>query len=73
MKQNLSEMPFVYYLQIHYWLLCSLEVLAAVWQGYGFVNNKQMAFFKNFVWQQLFFYLDTMSNVTDCVPGQTDL
>ena len=28
LKQKISKMPFVYYLQIHFWLLCSLEVLA---------------------------------------------
>ena len=27
--QKISKMPFVYYLQIHFWLLCSLDVLAA--------------------------------------------
>ena len=44
---------------------------------YGFVNNKQMAFLKNIVSQQLFFlfskHLDTMLNVTDCGTGRTDL
>ena len=42
-----------------------------------FVNNKQMAFLQIFVAQQLFFlfsnHLDTMLNVTDCAPGQTDI
>ena len=42
-----------------------------------FVNNKQMAFLQIFVSQQLLFlfskHLDTMSNVTDCGTGRTDL
>ena len=43
----------------------------------GFVNNKEITFFQIFVSQQLLFsfskHLDTMSNVTDCDPVQTDL
>ena len=42
-----------------------------------FVNNKQMAFLQTFVSEQLLFlfskHLDTMSNVTDCDYGQTNL
>ena len=44
----------------------------------GFViNNKQMAFLQTKISQQLMFlllkHLDTMLNVTDCAPGQTDI
>ena len=46
-------MPFVYYLQIHFWLLCSLDVLTAGLPDYGFVNDKQMAFLQIFVSKQL--------------------
>ena len=63
----------IYNLQIHFWLLCSLDVLAAGWPDYGFIINKQVAFLKKKIPQQLMFYLDTMSNVTDCDPGQTNL
>ena len=28
-KQNFAKMPFIYYLQIHIWLLCGLDVLAS--------------------------------------------
>ena len=42
-----------------------------------FVNIKQMAFLQILVSQQLLLlfskHLDTMSNVMDCVSGQTDL
>ena len=42
---------------------------------YGFINKK-MAFLKNFVWQQSLFlfskHLDTMSNLTHFVSGETD-
>ena len=37
-NQKFAKMPFVYYLQIHFWLLCSLDVLAAGWPDYGFIN-----------------------------------
>ena len=47
-------------LQIHFWLLCGLDVLAAGWPDYGFVNNKQMTFLKSFVSQQLFFYFQNI-------------
>ena len=69
-------MPFFYYLQIHIWLLCSLGVLTSGWPGHGFViNNKQMAFLQIFVSQPILFLFskDTMSNVTDCGIGRTDL
>ena len=51
--------------------------VARSWIGKFVINNKQMAFLQSFVSQQLLFlfskHLDTMSNVTDCVSGQTDL
>ena len=34
------KMPFVYYLQIHIWLLCGVDVLASGWPDHGFVNNQ---------------------------------
>ena len=37
-KQKFAKMSFVYYLQINFWLLCSLDVLAAGWPDYGFVS-----------------------------------
>ena len=37
-KQKFAKIPFVYYLQIHFWLLCGLDVLTAVWPDNGFVN-----------------------------------
>ena len=43
-------------LQIHFWQLFSLDVLAAGLPDYGFVNNKQMAFLKIFISQQLLFF-----------------
>ena len=48
----------------------------AGWPDYGFVINKQMAFLQILAHNNYFLFskhLDTMSNVTDCVPGQTDL
>ena len=64
-------------LQIHFWQLCSLDVVAAGLPDYGFVKIKQTAFLQKFVSQQLLFlfskHLDTMSNVTDCGTGRTDL
>ena len=70
-------MPFVYYLQIHFWLLCGLDVLAVGLPDYGFVNNKQIAFLEILVSHELLFlflkHLDTMSNLTDCGTGRTDL
>ena len=51
--------------------------MAAGLPDYGFVKIKQTAFLQKFVSQQLLFlfskHLDTMSNVMDCDPGQTDL
>ena len=65
------------FLQIHFWLLCRLDVLTAGCPDYGFVINKQIAFLQIFVSQQLLFlfskHLDTMLNVTNCVSSQTDL
>ena len=46
-------MPFVYYLQIHFWQLCGLDFLSAGWPDYGFVNNKQVAFFSNFCFPEI--------------------
>ena len=46
-----------YYLQIHFWLLCGLDVLAA---GPTII----IIFFSK--------HLDTMSNVTDCDSSQTE-
>ena len=64
-------------LQIHFLLLCGLDILGAGSPDYGFVNDKQMAFLQIFVSQQLLFlfskHLDTMLNVTNCVSSQTDL
>ena len=61
-------------LQIHFWLFYSLDVLAA---GPGWPDNKQVAFLQKKNSQQLLFLssklLDTMSNVTDCDPSQTNL
>ena len=48
-KQNFAKMPFVYYLQIHFWQLWSWDVLAAGLSDYRCVNNKQMAFLQIFV------------------------
>ena len=64
-------------LQIHFWQLYNLDILAAGLPYYGFVINKQMAYFQIFVSQQLLFlfskYLDTMLNVTDCGTSRTYL
>ena len=75
-------MPFVHYLQITNPFLTTLQLerrgsrVARLWIC-KFVNNKQMTFLQIFVSQQLLFlfskHLDTMSNVTDCGTGQTDL
>ena len=82
MKQNFAKIPFVYYLQLYKsmiwppWPLMQGRPSRRV-ARYGFVNNKQMTLLQNFVSQQLLFlfskHLDTMSNVTDCGTGQTDL
>ena len=77
--QMFLNMPFVYYLKI---FIYSAQLgrpgirVARLWIC-KFVNNKQVALLQIFVSQQLLFlfskHLDTMSKVTDCVPGQTDL
>ena len=55
---------------------CPGSRMARLWMC-KFVNNEQVAFLQIFVWQQLLFLfskrLNTMSNVTDCDPGQTNL
>ena len=70
-------MSFVYYLQIHFMLLCGLDILEVGWPDYGFVNIKQLAFLQIFVSPQALFlfskHLDTMTNLTDGALGQTDL
>ena len=43
-------------LQIHFWLLCGLDILEAGGPDYGFVNIKQMAFLQIFVSQKLLFF-----------------
>ena len=37
LKIKFAKMPFVSKLQIHFWLLCGLDILAAEWPDYGFV------------------------------------
>ena len=62
-------------LQIHFWLLCGLDMTAG-WPDCGFVNFWLVNNWHFFKFKLLFLFLkhlDTMSNVTDCDPGQTDL
>ena len=86
MKEKFAKMPFDF---LKYnitnpflatlWLGHPSCRVARLWICKFLNNNKQMAFLQNFISQQLLFFflfsehLNTMSNVTDCAPGQANL
>ena len=59
-------MTFVFYLQIHFWLLYHLDILTAEWPDYGFVINKQMVFLQIFISQLLLFYFQNIEYNVKC-------